>query len=145
MKSPLQIVPIVILAWFASIGSYGQTQSANSEPMAAAAADSATKKWTDREKFTVMWSLSGSRDQSWTAFPKEGKFRFNSTDYCEAVPAAAKFGAEEGKFVIIVTQPRPSCSVIKLKFDLTTNEGVLEVLGDGRFSQLPGRVVRLRD
>ncbi|MEJ8838082.1 hypothetical protein [Ramlibacter sp. AN1133] len=144
MQSILQSIPIAALTLLTAMA-FAQTPSTASDSMAAVAADSAGNKWIERQKFTVLWSLQGSRDQSWTAFPKEGKFHFNSRDYCEAVPADAKFSTEGGKFVILITRTRPHCGVTKLTFDLATEEGMLEVLADGKFSQLPGRTVRLKD
>jgi hypothetical protein len=112
---------------------------------ATAASPELAKKWLEKEKFGVLWSLQGSRDQSFTAFPVSKKFSFNSSDYCESGQSAADYAVEEGKLVITVTRTRPGCGVVWMRFDLSTLEGDVGMVTSGQREVLPGRVVRLKE
>lgn len=147
----MQIIKTVLVALLFVLGNaHAQTVPVENTATAVvgnsdAAIKAVAQTWFSKEKFTVMWSLVGSRDQSWTAFPQKKEFTFNSDGYCEGNgPYATTYSVDSGKLLIAVKFKRPGCGVAEMRFDPVSLEGTIELVDNGKRDLLPGRILRLR-
>jgi hypothetical protein len=159
MRSSLSFCVSSVLATFALVASGQPTSGAGDSPANAPEAsiraplvvkaaksdlDAVGQNWLSKEKFTVLWTFPGSRDQSWTASPASKKFNFHSSDYCERGIFAAEYSVDNGQLVIAVPR-KPDCGSVEMRFDLNTLKGTAGLASGGRMDVLPGRVLYLKE